>query len=137
MKIANVIRVLCSDAVQDPRESERFVSSDDVFLPSVLENTKRRTSRERLKITTIEQLHTTGCVGLSRDINIIVVEGGTDRISFERRKTMCIDSAEPKQQKKIRRLLLHRIKWNASNKNQVDEGEEKVMKEKLIFVGLF
>ncbi|CAF4301316.1 unnamed protein product, partial [Rotaria magnacalcarata] len=42
----------------------------------------------------------TGCVVLCKDINIIVVEGG------------------PKQQKKFRRLMLNRIKWNSTGKNQ-------------------
>jgi len=55
--------------------------------------------------TNCKQLHMTGCVVLCKDVNIIAVEGG------------------PKQQKKFRRLLLHRIKWNSSGKNRMDDDE--------------
>jgi len=55
--------------------------------------------------TNCKQLHMTGCIVLCKDVNIIAVEGG------------------PKQQKKFRRLLLHRIKWNSSGKNRMDDDE--------------
>jgi len=51
----------------------------------------------------------TGTVVLCKDINIIAVEGG------------------PKQQKKFRRLMINRIKWNTSSKGHVeeDDGDEQ------------
>jgi U4/U6 small nuclear ribonucleoprotein PRP3 len=54
-----------------------------------------------------EQLHMTGCVVVCKDVNIVVVEGG------------------PKQQKKFRRLMLHRIAWNRAAKDQMDDGERQ------------
>ena len=43
--------------------------------------------------TNAKQLYMTGCMVLYEDVNVVVVEGG------------------PKQQKKYRQLMLHRIKW--------------------------
>lgn len=52
--------------------------------------------------TNANQLHMTGIVALSKEINIVVVEGG------------------PKQQKKFKRLMLSRIKWH-DEKTRDDE----------------
>lgn len=48
----------------------------------------------------------TGCAVLSKDVNIVVVEGG------------------PKVIKKFKRLMLHRIKW-AADKDSDDEEDDK------------
>ena len=50
------------------------------------------------------QLHMTGIVLLCKSLNVVVVEGG------------------PKQQKKFRRLMLNRIKWNEINSKKSAEG---------------
>jgi U4/U6 small nuclear ribonucleoprotein PRP3 len=47
--------------------------------------------------TNAKQLFMTGCVVLFEDVNVVVVEGG------------------PKQQKKYKQLMLHRIKWEEDN----------------------
>ncbi|QQP53224.1 U4/U6 small nuclear ribonucleoprotein Prp3like, partial [Caligus rogercresseyi] len=44
--------------------------------------------------TNAKQLYLTGSIVLYEDVNVVVVEGG------------------PKQQKKYRQLMLHRIKWD-------------------------
>ena len=44
--------------------------------------------------TNAKQLFMTGCVVLFDDVNVVVVEGG------------------PKQQKKYKQLMMHRIKWD-------------------------
>jgi U4/U6 small nuclear ribonucleoprotein PRP3 len=43
--------------------------------------------------TNAKQLFMTGCVVLFEDVNVVVVEGG------------------PKQQKKYKQLMMHRVKW--------------------------
>uniref|UniRef100_A0A3Q4BLN1 U4/U6 small nuclear ribonucleoprotein Prp3 n=1 Tax=Mola mola TaxID=94237 RepID=A0A3Q4BLN1_MOLML len=48
------------------------------------------------------QLYLTGTVVLHRDVNLVVVEGG------------------PKSQKKFKRLMLHRIKWEEHNSKRDD-----------------
>ncbi|GFT09066.1 hypothetical protein TNCV_4105291 [Trichonephila clavipes] len=55
-----------------------------------------------------KQLFMTGCVLLYRNINIVVVEGG------------------PNQQKKFKRLMLQRIKWNEeqATKDGTEQGEK-------------
>ena len=44
--------------------------------------------------TNAKQLFMTGCVVLFDDVNVVVVEGG------------------PKQQKKYKQLMMHRVKWD-------------------------
>ena len=59
--------------------------------------------------TNANQLLMTGAVVMCKDNNIVIVEGG------------------PKQQKKFRRLLLHRIKWEEASRREKKyeaEGEE-------------
>nr|XP_015224288.1 PREDICTED: U4/U6 small nuclear ribonucleoprotein Prp3 [Lepisosteus oculatus] len=51
------------------------------------------------------QLYLTGTVVLHRDVNIVVVEGG------------------PKAQKKFKRLMLHRIKWDEQTNSKRDDAE--------------
>ena len=57
--------------------------------------------------TNANQLQMTGAVVMCKDNNIVIVEGG------------------PKQHKKFRRLLLHRIKWEeASRREKKEEAED-------------
>jgi len=149
VKMTNLMRVLCSDAVQDPTKIEQYVRNqmaqrikthEETNAARKLSAEKRREKKtkratedtttgvhaavyrvkhlddaaKRFKIeTNCKQLHMTGCVVLCKDVNIIVVEGG------------------PKQQKKFRRLLLHRIKWNSSGKSHMnDDDSEEQGKEK-------
>ncbi|CAF0894597.1 unnamed protein product [Adineta steineri] len=143
VKISNLMRVLGSEAVQDPTKIEQYVRNQMAQRIKTHEetNASRKLSAEqrrekkikhttedtttgvhaavyrvrsledpsqRFKIeTNCKQLHMTGCVVVCKDINIIAVEGG------------------PKQQKKFRRLLLNRIKWNASCKNRMEDDESE------------
>ncbi|XP_023615063.1 U4/U6 small nuclear ribonucleoprotein Prp3-like isoform X3 [Myotis lucifugus] len=50
------------------------------------------------------QLYLTGVVVLHKDVNVVVVEGG------------------PKSQKKFKRLMLHRIKWDEQTSNTKGDG---------------
>ena len=60
---------------------------------------------KRFKVeTNANQLFLTGIVVLHKDCNVVVVEGG------------------PKQQKKYRRLMMHRIKWSEDRKSKKDDG---------------
>ena len=55
--------------------------------------------------TNTKQLYMTGCAVLFKDVNVVVVEGG------------------PKQQKKYRRLMMNRIRWEedvVKTKGQAD-----------------
>lgn len=58
------------------------------------------------------QLHMTGIVLLYKTTNVVIVEGG------------------PKQQRKFKRLMLNRIKWNESvlKKAAVADGKLKITK---------
>ena len=56
--------------------------------------------------TNANQLQMTGAVVMCKENNIVVVEGG------------------PKQHKKFRRLLLHRIKWDEASRKERKEEEE-------------
>ncbi|OPJ85654.1 U4/U6 small nuclear ribonucleoprotein Prp3 [Patagioenas fasciata monilis] len=53
------------------------------------------------------QLYLTGVVVLHKDVNVVVVEGG------------------PKAQKKFKRLMLHRIKWDEQTSNTKGEDDEE------------
>nr|KAF6336937.1 hypothetical protein mMyoMyo1_012126 [Myotis myotis] len=53
------------------------------------------------------QLYLTGMVVLHKDVNVVVVEGG------------------PKSQKKCKRLMLHRIKWDEQTSNTKGDDEEE------------
>ncbi|CAF3717455.1 unnamed protein product [Rotaria sp. Silwood1] len=149
VKISNMMRILTTDVVQDPTKIAQYVQNQVAQRIRTHEETNaarklsaeqrrekkaKRTTEDtttgvhasvyrvrqfddpakRFKIeTNCKQLHMTGCVILCKDINIIVVEGG------------------PKQQKKFRRLMLHRIKWNASSKSHMeDDGNEEQNKER-------
>ncbi|CAF1047337.1 unnamed protein product [Adineta ricciae] len=148
VKISNMMRVLCSENVQDPTKVEQYVRDQMAQRIRTHEETnaarklsaeqrrEKKTKRAREDTTTgvhaavyrvrylddpshrfkietnCKQLHMTGCVVTWKDVNIIVVEGG------------------PKQQKSFRRLLLHRIKWNASSKNRMDDDANESEKER-------
>lgn len=60
------------------------------------------------------QLHMTGIVLLYKTTNVVIVEGG------------------PKQQRKFKRLMLNRIKWNESvlKKAAAADGKLKITKKK-------
>jgi len=136
------MRVLGSEAVQDPTKAEQYVRNQMAqrvrtheetnearkLTPDQRREKKSKRAREdiangvhayvyrvknlddpahRFKVeTNCKQLQMTGCVIQCKDTNIIVVEGG------------------PKQQKKFRHLLLHRIKWNKTIKSHVDEDDD-------------
>lgn len=129
VRMANLMRVLGNEAVQDPTKIEAHVRAqmekrqkqheetnaarkltteqrkekkakklkEDVSLGvhvSVYRVRDLTNPSKKFKIeTNAKQLYMTGIVVLYRDCNAVVVEGG------------------PKQQRKFRRLMLHRIKW--------------------------
>ncbi|KAK3102455.1 hypothetical protein FSP39_011493 [Pinctada imbricata] len=130
VRMANLMRVLGTEAVQDPTKVEAHVRAQMAKRQKAHEEanaarklTKEQRSEKRAKKikedtslgvhisvyrlrdisnpakkfkveTNAKQLFMTGIVVIHRDCNVVVVEGG------------------PKQQKKFRRLMLHRIKWN-------------------------
>lgn len=130
LRISNLMRVLGSEAVQDPTKIEAHVREQmakrqkahedannarkltaeqkrDKKIRKIKEDTScgvhvsvyrirdlQDNASKKFKVeTNAKQLHMTGSVVLFRDCCVIVVEGG------------------PKQQKKYRRLMLTRIKW--------------------------
>lgn len=130
VKISNLMRVLGTEAVQDPTKVEEYVRNQMAKRQKMHEeqNASRKLTDEergakkkrkimedteagvnvsvyRVKDLTdpatkfkleanCNQLHMTGTVLLLKNLNVVVVEGG------------------PKQQKKFRRLMINRIKWN-------------------------
>lgn len=130
LRISNLMRVLGTEAVQDPTKIEAHVreqmakrqkahedannarkltaeQKSEKKIRKIKEDTScgvhvsvyrirelQDNASKKFKVeTNAKQLHMTGTVVLFRDCCVIVVEGG------------------PKQQKKYRRLMLQRIKW--------------------------
>ncbi|XP_037813675.1 U4/U6 small nuclear ribonucleoprotein Prp3 isoform X1 [Lucilia sericata] len=130
LRISNLMRVLGTEAVQDPTKIEAHVreqmakrqkahedannarkltaeQKSEKKIRKIKEDTScgvhvsvyrirdlQDNASKKFKVeTNAKQLHMTGTVVLFRDCCVVVVEGG------------------PKQQKKYRRLMLHRIKW--------------------------
>ena len=143
VKMSNLMRVLGTEAVQDPTKVEAAVREQMAKRKAQHEqmNAERKLTPEQRKEkvanklkedtsggvhvsvyrvknlnsparkfkveTNAKQLYMTGTVVLYEDVNVVVVEGG------------------PKQQKKYKQLMLHRIKW-----------EEDVIKEKDLQAGI-
>ncbi|XP_067941483.1 U4/U6 small nuclear ribonucleoprotein Prp3-like [Watersipora subatra] len=143
VKMANLMRVLGTDAVQDPTKMEAHVRAQMAKRQKAHEETNAarkltpqqkkekkakklqedtsngvqvavysvtdlRDPAKKFKIeTNAKQLYMTGLVVIFKDCNCIAVEGG------------------PKQQKKFKRLMLHRIKWGEKSKRgkQVEDEE--------------
>jgi len=133
VRISNLMRVLGVEAVQDPTKMEQHVRKEMAkrLKSHVDANASRKLTPEQRKEkkaqkmeedvtlgvhvsvyriddltnqskkfkvdTNAKQLTLTGCLLLYRDCNLVVVEGG------------------PKQQKKYKRLMLNRIKWDEDN----------------------
>lgn len=142
LRISNLMRVLGTEAVQDPTKIEAHVREQMAKRQKAHEeaNAKRKLTVEerrekkvkkikedtslgvlvsiyrirelhelaakKFKIeTNAKQLFMTGCVMLYPDCCVVVVEGG------------------PKQQKKYKRLMLHRIKWDEDTVKDPDGNE--------------
>lgn len=146
VKISNLMRVLGTEAVQDPTKVEEYVRNqmakrqkmhEDQNAARKLTDEERAAKKKRKIIEDVDggvnvsvyrvkdltdpatkfkveancnQLHMTGTVLLLKNLNVVIVEGG------------------PKQQKKFRRLMLNRIRWNdlkvKEGKNTADEDRE-------------
>lgn len=144
VRMSNLMRVLGNQAVQDPTKVEAHVREQMAKRQKAHEEAnaarkltveqKREKKIRKLKEDTstgvhvavyrvlnlsnpakkfkvemnAKQLFMTGCVLLYRNINIVVVEGG------------------PNQQKKFKRLMLQRIKWNEeqATKDGTEQGEK-------------
>ncbi|XP_031432876.1 U4/U6 small nuclear ribonucleoprotein Prp3 isoform X2 [Clupea harengus] len=157
VRISNLMRVLGTEAVQDPTKVEAHVRAQMAKRQKAHEdaNAARKLTTEQRKEKKVKklkedltqgvhiavyrirnltspakkfkveananQLYLTGTVVLHRDINIVVVEGG------------------PKSQKKFKRLMLHRIKWDEGNKREVegldDDGVKRINKCDLVWEG--
>ncbi|CAI9736354.1 U6 small nuclear ribonucleoprotein Prp3-like [Octopus vulgaris] len=141
VRMANLMRVLGTEAVQDPTKVEAHVRAQMVKRQKAHEeaNAARKLTAEqrrekkirkikedtslgvhvsvfrirdlsnparKFKIeTNANQLFMTGIVVLYKDCNVVVVEGG------------------PKQQRKFKRLILHRIKWAETQQHTKDEDD--------------
>ncbi|XP_048881590.1 U4/U6 small nuclear ribonucleoprotein Prp3 [Brienomyrus brachyistius] len=141
VRISNLMRVLGTEAVQDPTKVEAHVRAQMAKRQKAHEeaNAARKLTAEQRKekkakklkedlsqgvhITVYRirnltnpakkfkveanasQLYLTGTVVLHRDVNIVVVEGG------------------PKAQKKFKRLMLGRIKWEEQTNSKREDGE--------------
>ncbi|NXY79825.1 PRPF3 protein, partial [Glareola pratincola] len=105
VRISNLMRVLGTEAVQDPTKVEAHVRAQ------MAKRQKVRNLSNPAKKFKIEanagQLYLTGVVVLHRDVNVVVVEGG------------------PKAQKKFKRLMLHRIKWDEQTSNTKGEDDDE------------
>lgn len=143
VKLSNLMRVLGTDAVQDPTKVEKHVRAQMAKRQKAHEqaNAARKLTDEQRKDKRIKklkedtsdvvhvtmyrvytlrdpakkfklemnskQLYMTGCAVMHPDINIVVVEGG------------------PKAQRKFRRLMMIRIKWDEDKKGKrVHEDED-------------
>uniref|UniRef100_A0A5K3EZS1 PRP3 domain-containing protein n=1 Tax=Mesocestoides corti TaxID=53468 RepID=A0A5K3EZS1_MESCO len=138
VKLANLMRVLGSEAVQDPSKVEAYVRKQMESRKRAHEaaNASRKLTKEqarfkrirkiredtsirthvavyrvrdltnpahRFKVeTNANQLFMTGLVAMHSDCNVVIVEGG------------------PKQQRRFKRLMLHRIKWLENKRGVVD-----------------
>ncbi|KII69094.1 U4/U6 small nuclear ribonucleoprotein Prp3 [Thelohanellus kitauei] len=123
VKISNLMRVLGSEAVQDPTKVETYVRQQIAARLTAHEEAnearKLTPAQKRAKLirkytedTSLEsgtfltdpnglklkkiaqQNHMTGCAVLYRDMNLVILEGG------------------PKAQKRMKNLFLNRIKWS-------------------------
>ncbi|XP_077993546.1 U4/U6 small nuclear ribonucleoprotein Prp3-like [Glandiceps talaboti] len=152
VRLANLMRVLGSEAVQDPTKVEAHVRAQMAKRQKAHEEanaarkltTEQRREKKQKKISedtslgvtvavyrirdltspskkfkveaNTTQLNMTGFVVLYRDVNVVVVEGG------------------PKQQRKFRRLMLHRIKWSEDKRSKDhaddDDSDEETEKKK-------
>ncbi|KAK5599875.1 U4/U6 small nuclear ribonucleoprotein Prp3 [Crenichthys baileyi] len=138
VRISNLMRVLGTEAVQDPTKVEAHVRAQMAKRQKAHEeaNAARKLTAEQRKekkvkklkedLTTgvhvavyrirnlqnpakkfkveanANQLYLTGTVVLHKDVNLVVVEGG------------------PKAQKKFKRLMMHRVKWEEHNSKRDD-----------------
>ncbi|NXG75071.1 PRPF3 protein, partial [Baryphthengus martii] len=141
VRISNLMRVLGTEAVQDPTKVEAHVRAQMAKRQKAHEeaNAARKLTAEQRKAKKVKklkedvsqgvhiavyrvrnlsnpakkfkieanagQLYLTGVVVLHKDVNVVVVEGG------------------PKAQKKFKRLMLHRIKWDEQTSNTKGEGK--------------
>jgi len=150
VRISNLMRVLGTEAVQDPTKVEAHVRAQMAKRQKAHEeaNAARKLTAEQRKEKKVKklkedltkgvhiavyrirnlhnpakkfkveananQLYLTGTVVLHKDVNIVVVEGG------------------PKSQKKFKRLMLHRIKWDEGNskRDAPDELDEDGVRKK-------
>ncbi|XP_019949020.1 U4/U6 small nuclear ribonucleoprotein Prp3 [Paralichthys olivaceus] len=143
VRISNLMRVLGTEAVQDPTKVEAHVRAQMAKRQKAHEeaNAARKLTagqRKEKKVKKLKeditngvhiavyrirylqstskkfkveknanQLYLTGTVVLHRDVNLVVVEGG------------------PKSQKKFKKLMMHRIKWEEHNSKRDDpDGDE-------------
>ncbi|XP_071941694.1 U4/U6 small nuclear ribonucleoprotein Prp3-like [Antedon mediterranea] len=146
VRMANLMRVLGNDAVQDPTKVEAHVRAQMAKRQRLHEEAnaarkltdeqKREKKLNKIREDTAEavnvavyrvrdlsgpshkfkveanckQLLMTGLVILFKEANVVVVEGG------------------PKQQKKFKRLMMHRIKWDQDKRRkhvQEDDSDEE------------
>ncbi|KAK2825555.1 hypothetical protein Q7C36_019482 [Tachysurus vachellii] len=159
VRISNLMRVLGAEAVQDPTKVEAHVRAQMAKRQKTHEEAnaahkltaeqRKRKKMKKLKedlshgvhiaVYRIRNLHSpskkfkveananqlylTGTVVLHKDVNIVVVEGG------------------PKSQKKFKRLILNRIKWEEPSSKRDDpdgsddEGSKKPNKCLLVWEG--
>ncbi|XP_018415403.1 PREDICTED: U4/U6 small nuclear ribonucleoprotein Prp3 isoform X2 [Nanorana parkeri] len=151
VRISNLMRVLGTEAVQDPTKVEAHVRAQMAKRQKAHEeaNAARKLTAEQRKEKKVKklkeditlgvhvtvysirnlsnpskkfkieananQLYLTGVVVLHKDVNVVVVEGG------------------PKSQKKFKRLMLSRIKWDEQTTNSKadddDESDEEAVKK--------
>ncbi|NXP66908.1 PRPF3 protein, partial [Chloropsis cyanopogon] len=143
VRISNLMRVLGTEAVQDPTKVEAHVRAQMAKRQKAHEeaNAARKLTAEQRKAKKVKklkedvsqgvhiavyrvrnlsnpakkfkieanagQLYLTGMVVLHKDVNVVVVEGG------------------PKAQKKFKRLMLHRIKWDEQTSNTKGEDDDE------------
>ncbi|KAG7457856.1 hypothetical protein MATL_G00231690 [Megalops atlanticus] len=141
VRISNLMRVLGTEAVQDPTKVEAHVRAQMAKRQRAHEeaNAARKLTAEQRKEKMVKklkedlsqgvhiavyrirnltnpakkfkveanaaQLYLTGTVVLHRDVNIVVVEGG------------------PKAQKKFKKLMLSRIKWDEQTNSKREDAE--------------
>uniref|UniRef100_A0A8C9XQJ6 U4/U6 small nuclear ribonucleoprotein Prp3 n=1 Tax=Sander lucioperca TaxID=283035 RepID=A0A8C9XQJ6_SANLU len=153
VRISNLMRVLGTEAVQDPTKVEAHVRAQMAKRQKAHEeaNAARKLTAEQRKEKKVKklkedlsngvhiavyrirnlqnpakkfkveananQLYLTGTVVLHRDVNLVVVEGG------------------PKSQKKFKRMMLHRIKWEEHNNPDGDDDTKRNNKCWLIWEG--
>ncbi|KAK3597920.1 hypothetical protein CHS0354_042261 [Potamilus streckersoni] len=149
VRMANLMRVLGTEAVQDPTKVEAHVRAQMAKRQKAHEEanaarkltTEQRKEKKARKIkedtslgvhvsvyrvrdltnpakkfkieSNCNQLYMSGLVVLFKDCNVVVVEGG------------------PKQQRKFRRLMLHRIKWSEEKQKQTKDDDDSDSEEEI------
>jgi len=140
VKISNLMRVLASEAVQDPTKVEAHVRAQMAQRQKAHEqaNAERKLTPEERKAKKIKKLQEDTSLGVYvavyrlRDLSDPAKKFKVDKNAQQffatgaavlvKNTNLVIFEAGPKAQKKLKRLMLHRIKWE---EDEIDKRKKK------------